>query len=242
MPILSGDYFLRLGARVSQGLQAAGYPYCRGQVMASDPRWCRSLPDWLATYDAWLRRAQPQDITDLSVFLDFRLVHGEAALVAEMQRHVHETLPGERGVQYQLARNALTFRPPVRLPGNIYLGGGAEQAGHIDLKDALQPMVAFARVYAARHRVDQTHTLERIAALTERGLLPQGSREEIGDAYDFLMGLRLQLQVAALRDGRAPTNSVELSSLSHGRQELLRQSFAQIASVQRIAENEFPEG
>ena len=142
---LSGDYFLRLGARVSQGLQAAGYPYCRGQVMASDPRWCRSLPDWLATYDAWLRRAQPQDITDLSVFLDFRLVHGEAALVAEMQRHVHETLPGERGVQYQLARNALTFRPPVRLPGNIYLGGGAEQAGHIDLKDALQPMARLRR-------------------------------------------------------------------------------------------------
>ncbi len=236
-----GDYFLRLGGRVSEGLQAAGYPLCRGSVMASDPRWCRSLPDWIATYDDWLRRAEPQDITDLSVFLDFRLVQGEAALTAALQRHIHDTLPSQRGVQYQLARNALAFRPPFRLPGNIYLGGGAEQGGHLDLKDVLQPIVAFARVYAARQRIDQRHTIDRIAALAERDSLPSSSRREISDVYDFLMGLRLETQSTALRDGRTPTNSVDLSSLSHTQQELLRHSFAQIANLQKTAENEFPE-
>ena len=40
--------------------------------------------------------------------------------------------------------------PPLRLPGNIYLGGAAESSGRFDLKDALQPIVAFARVYAER--------------------------------------------------------------------------------------------
>lgn len=242
---IAGDevnaYFERLGALVCDGLAAAGYPFCRGKVMANDPRWRRSLPEWLATYDTWLRRARPQDVTDLSVFLDFRAVHGDAGLTDELRRHVHATLPESRGVQYQLARNALDFRPPIRLPGNIYLGGAAEHAGRIDLKDALQPMVAFARVFGARNRISQTHTLQRLLALIERDLLPSTSRAGVTDTYDFLMGLRLQAQLAASRAGEEPSGIVEQAKLSHTQQELLRAAYGEIATIQKTAENEFPE-
>ena len=34
--------------------------------MAGEAKWCRSLPDWIAAYDAWLRRMEPQDVADLS--------------------------------------------------------------------------------------------------------------------------------------------------------------------------------
>ena len=207
-----GTWFQTLGTRVSEGLATVGYPACRGAVMAGEAKWCRSLPDWIAAYDAWLRRMDPQDVADLSIFLDFRLVRGDAALVGELRRHVHATLPEQRGVQFLLARNALAFRPPLRLPGNIYLGGAAESSGRFDLKDALQPIVAFARVYAERQRIVGTHTMDRIAALADRDLLPKGSRAEIADAYDFLMGLRLETQLADLRAGREATSVVELSS------------------------------
>ncbi|MGZ9236120.1 MAG: DUF294 nucleotidyltransferase-like domain-containing protein, partial [Anaerolineales bacterium] len=46
-PKEAGEYFLRLGQQVCDGLNQAGYPFCRGGVMASNPRWCRSLADWL---------------------------------------------------------------------------------------------------------------------------------------------------------------------------------------------------
>ena len=236
-----GTWFRALGTRVSEGLATVGYPACRGAVMAGEAKWCRSLPDWIAAYDAWLRRMDPQDVADLSIFLDFRLVRGDAALVGELRRHVHATLPEQRGVQFLLARNALAFRPPLRLPGNIYLGGAAESSGRFDLKDALQPIVAFARVYAERQRIVGTHTMDRIAALAERDLLPKGSREEISDAYDFLMGLRLETQLADLRAGREPTSVVELSALTSLQRELLRGSFGAIADVQKTAEREFPE-
>ncbi len=234
-------WFMTLGRRVSEGLALAGYPACRGEVMAGEAKWCRSLPDWISTYDGWMRRMEAQDVTDMSVFLDFRLVRGDAALVGELRRHVHNTLPEQRGVQYLLARNALTFRPPLRLPGNIYLGGAAESSGRFDLKDALQPIVAFARVYAERQRIVATHTMERINALADRELLPAGSREEITDAYDFLMGLRLQTQLDDVLGGREPSSVVELSGLTSIGRELLRQAFSAIADVQKVAEREFPE-
>jgi CBS domain-containing protein len=234
-------WFLELGRRVSAGLATAGYPECRGRVMAGDPKWCRSIAGWIETYDGWLRHADGQDLTDLSVFLDFRLIRGDAALVGELRRHVHATLPEQRGVQFLLARNALTFRPPLRLPGNIYLGGASESSGRFDLKDALQPIVAFARVYAERQRIVATHTMDRITALADRSLLPTGSGQEIADAYDFLMGLRLQAQLDDLGAGREPTSVVELSSLTSLQRELLRGSFTAIAEVQKTAEREFPE-
>jgi CBS domain-containing protein len=240
-PVALERWFRGLGAWVSKGLAAAGYPACRGLVMASEAKWCRSLPAWVETYDAWLRRMEPQDVTDLSVFLDFRLVRGDAALVGELRKHVHATLPEQRGAQFLLARNALAFRPPLRLPGNIYLGGAAESSGRFDLKDALQPIVAFARVYAERQRIVATHTMARIDALADRDLLPSGSREEITDAYDFLMELRLATQLAEIRAGREASSVVELSSLTAIQRELLRQAFGAIASVQKVAEREFPE-
>jgi CBS domain-containing protein len=143
-------------------------------------------------------------------------------------------------MQYRLVRNALDFRPPIRLPGNIYLGGAAEHAGRIDMKDALQPLVAFARVFAVRQRVYQTHTLQRLLALLERDLLSATSRAGVTDTYDFLVGLRLQAQLTAMRTGDAPTGIVEHARLSHTQQELLRAAYGEIAALQRTAEYEFP--
>ena len=95
------------------------------------------------------------------------------------------------------------FKPPFRLLGNIYLSGGAtEHTGEINLKDAMMPMVSFARLYALRHQINQTHTLERIEALTERNIILPSSRDEITAAYDFLMQLRLQTS-ARRHPGRA---------------------------------------
>ncbi len=165
--------------------------------MASNPSWCRSLPGWRSLVDTWLRRAEPQDIADLSVLLDFRVVHGESALAHELREHIHATLPQEPAVLYQLTRNALTFRPPTRLPGNIYLGGAAEHAGEIDLKDALMPIVTFARVYAARHRIAQTHTLERIDALAAGRPAAVGQPRRDRGRLRLPRALRLQAQLAA---------------------------------------------
>jgi CBS domain-containing protein len=235
------EYFLRLGARVSDGLAQAGYPYCRGKVMASDPRWCRSLPAWRSLADTWFRRGEPQDIADLSVLLDLRLVHGEAALADDLRAHLQASVAQEPAILYQLTRNALSFRPPTRLSGGISLGGVSDNAGEIDLKEALMPLVTFARVYAARHGIAQTHTLERIDALAGADLLPSANHDELAEVFDLLMRMRLQGQLAAIRAGRPPTSSMLLADVGHPQRERLREALADIAAVQKQIGFEFPQ-
>jgi len=208
--------------------------------VAAEPRWCRSLASWTEHVDGWLRRSQPQDITDLSVLLDARLVFGNAELAAAVRRDVLTALPGEPPALDQLVRYALVFKPPMRLPGNIYLGGGAER-GEIDLKDALQSLVAFVRVYAARHRIGRTHTLARVDELATIGVIDAPTRAGVRDAYDTLMRLRLETQAADVRTGRPPISSIELTSLGRTRQEQMRQAFVEIADLQKRDDVEFPE-
>lgn len=100
-------------------------------------------------------------------------------------------------------------------------------------------MVSFARLYALRHRVNPTHTLERFDVPTERGVILPASRDEIVAAYDFLMQLRLQAQLAAIEAGRALTNLIHPSRLGYIQQELLKQAFAQIATVQKKVSYDF---
>jgi PAS domain S-box-containing protein len=234
------DYFLRLGTRVCDGLNRTGYLFCRGQVMASNPRWCRSLPDWLSGFDEWVQQSEPQEIIDLSIFFDFRTVYGDAELIYDLRRHIHTVLQNESPFFHHLAQNALMFKPPFRLLGNIYLSAGAtEHTGEINLKDAMMPMVSFARLYALRHQINQTHTLERIEALTERNIILSSSRDEITTAYDFLMQLRLQHQLAVIKAGRPPQNIIHPGKLGYTHQEMLKQAFAQIAAVQKKISYDF---
>jgi CBS domain-containing protein len=237
---LAAEYFASLGRRVRDGLIAAGYPACPGGVMASEPAWRGSTTEWAEVLDGWLRQPSPTQVTDLSVFLDLRLIHGSRELARSLRQQVAARLPQEQALLNQLARGALVFKPPMRLPGNIYLGGGAER-GEIDLKDALQSLVAFARLFAVRHGLAATHTLERIVELGDRQLIPSTTRDELRESYRFLMDMRLRSQIVDVRAGRPPGSRVDLASLNHIEQESMRQAFGRIAAAQKQVDSEFPD-
>jgi PAS domain S-box-containing protein len=236
----SPEYFLRLGNFVSEGLTAAGFPLCAGGVMASQPRWCREINEWKSGFDNWIRKSEPQEIIDFSISLDFRTVYGNSEMLNELRQSIYATLENQPAFLNHVALNALTFKPPFRLLGNIYLSGGAtEHSGEINLKDAMLPIVSFARLYALRHHAALTPTTERIDFLAENGVISPSSRDEIVAAYDFLMLLRLQIQMDQLQAGRNLTNTIHPSKLSYFQKELLKQAFTQISAVQQKIRYDF---
>jgi PAS domain S-box-containing protein len=230
------DYFLKMGKLVSEGLNQAGYTYCKGNVMASNPRWCRSLPEWIAGFQDWVFKSDPQEIIDLSIFFDFRTIHGNAELTNVLRQNIHTTLMSENAIFYHLAQDALMFKPPFRLPGSLTLSG---ESGEINLKDAMMPIVCFARLYALRHQIVQTHTLERIETLRERNIILPSSRDDIVESYDLLMKLRLQSQIAAAQAGLPVTNIIHPGKLGNVQREILKQAFTQVSAIQKKISYDF---
>jgi PAS domain S-box-containing protein len=233
-------YFRSVGERVCDGLSQAGYRYCDGAVMAKNPRWRLALPAWKACFSDWIRRAEPQELLQFSIFFDFRCVVGDAALARELRGHVDEALRSCQAFLPHFAQNSLLFKPQLRLFGRVLSDSpDAAHPGQINLKDAMMPIVSFARLYALRHGLVETNTRDRLNALVERGELRESTRDEIVIAYDVLMRLRLRQQVTALQAGQTPDNFINHRRLGHIEEALLKQSFVQIDAVQKKISYDF---
>ncbi len=232
------DYFAAFGARLCNGLQAAGYPFCRGQTLAGNRRWCQPLTVWNRYFGDWIRIGAPRELMECSIFFDFRFVHGEPALAEALWRHVQAELQACPAFLPRFAGHTLQFKPPLRLFGRT-LGGGGEEPGTLNMKDALMPVVGFARVYALHRRLAVTGTRARLDGLVAAGVLSPVVRADIDIAWDFLMRLRLVHQVQRLAAGRGVDNSVPDHELPDMEQAMMDQAFHRLMALQKMIRHDF---
>jgi PAS domain S-box-containing protein len=236
----AGEHLLKIGRRVCGWLDQAGFPYCHGEIMAQNPKWCQPLSVWKQYFRDWIQHPEPQQLLEFSIFFDFRAVCGAVELAQELREQVHEAARATPNFLPIFAQNSLQFRPPLRLFGR-FVGGGAsgEQGGLLNIKEALIPIISFARLYAVKQGLSEARTLERLSALTEQGVLVSQSQQETVAAYSFLQGLRLRHQAAAVQAGQPPDNTISPRKLSQLEETALTQSFAQIAALQKRVSHEF---
>jgi CBS domain-containing protein len=64
-------YFLRLGEKVCNMLDQAGYKFCEGGIMAKNPDWCQPFSVWKNYFSQWIYKAEGEDLLRASIFLIF---------------------------------------------------------------------------------------------------------------------------------------------------------------------------
>jgi len=108
-----------------------------------------------------------------------------------------------------------------------------EHRNKFDIKQAMLPIVDYARVYALKHGVAETNTLDRLHLLMQKGVISTKDCREIEQGYSFLMQLRLVRQVGAILDeGIPPDNYIDPKELSGIEQRLLKEIFIRIGNLQ----------
>ncbi len=226
-------YFLELGRFVSEGMASAGIPLCRGGIMAGQPKWCQPLRVWKRYFSGWLGTAEPQDILDLKIFFDFRTLYGKPEFALELRRHIDAALKEEPPFLLHYAQYTLQYKVPRGLFGQLVTEPAREGGRALNLKDALMPVVNFARLYAFRNGVQETNTLDRLFALLEIGVLKPALHDEAVQVYDYLTQLRFGHQARTADRGETPDNDLDLREITHLDETLLKQAFSQIAGIQK---------
>jgi signal-transduction protein with cAMP-binding, CBS, and nucleotidyltransferase domain len=233
-------YFLRLGERICNGLDVAGYRRCRGETMACNPKWCQPASRWQDYFTACVTAAEPQNLLDVNIFFDFRCVHGDAGHVIRLRQHLETLLQdGNPVFFFHLAQSTLQFKPPRGIFGNILLESGGEHPSTFNIKNAIIPLVNFARMYALRHHLAETNTLERLARLRDQGILVPSSHNELVQTYTVLMQMRLAHQADQVARGTAPDNYITLTELTQLEHSFLKKVFADMAVFQARLETDF---
>jgi PAS domain S-box-containing protein len=219
------DYFLALGTMVCDGLNQAGYAYCEGGVMAKNPRWNLPRSVWRQQFSHWIHNADPQELLELNMLFDFRCVNGEQQLARELRTWVFDEMEAYPLFFLHFAQNALLYRPPLSILGNLQTTSSEEGVKALSLKEALMPVVNYARLYALRHRIDSTNTLDRLSELRDRGVLSRESLEEMVPDYEMLMRIRLRRQAVAIEENRKPNNLVPPEELTSAEELRLKRLF-----------------
>jgi PAS domain S-box-containing protein len=225
-------WFLRLGERVCSGLARLGHPPCEGGVMAQNAKWCRPLPEYQAMFSHWTTELGDQDLRDVNICFDFRGVYGDERLVSTFRRHVRHAVKNKPRFMFHLAESTLEFKPPVGFFGNIQVEGGGAHAETFNIKTAITPLVNFVRIYALHHDIGPVGTLARLRGLWESGVLNRSTHDEIAQAYNELMRLRLKRQAAQIGENQPPDNHVNPKKLTHLERLMLKRIFAHIAVLQ----------
>ena len=234
------EYFLKFGEKACSLLNQAGFDFCTGGVMAQNPKWCQSLSTWKAYFSAWIHAAEPEDLLQASIFFDFRHGFGATVLIDALRRHLFDSLEGWSGFFRHLTENALHFKPPIGFFRNFVVESKGEHRSTLDIKSAMTPIVDFARIYALKHKIEETNTLERLNHLQLKKVITSAEYDEIEKAYSFLMQLRFLRQVTAVIDEKtAPDNYINPKKMTSIEQKMLKEIFKRIEKFQTKLEFEF---
>ena len=217
---------------VNVGLDACGFPLCKGEVMASNPRMCLSLDEWTARIRGWVATPEPNDLLNASIFFDLRPLHGDATLATALRECIHPLTRATPAFLRLMAENALESRPPLGLLRDFVTTDAPGRAHSVNLKlNGARPFIDAARIYALAHGIPQTNTAERLRAARTRIGMAAPECEGLVHAFFIVQAHRLRNQ-AALKPGDEAANRIDPDQLNPLDRRILKEALQQARSLQ----------
>lgn len=240
--------WLAFARDVNQGLDACGFPLCRGNVMASNPQWCLTAQEWGERFSQWISRGAPQDLLDASIWLDFRALTGRHELAAGLRPLIGDVVRRHPRFLRQLAANILSHRVPIDWLGGI---DTTRRSGRelLDIKlNGTMIYVDTARLYALANGIDAVNTRARFEAVGHVLHVPPREGEGWVGGFEFLQMLRLRGQIGLVVErsevSEPPAhnpNLLDVSSLNDIDRRILKEALRVARRLQQRMQLDFPQ-
>jgi len=234
------ERLLPVARRVNEGLATCGFPLCKGEVMAGNPKWCLSLEEWQNTFSEWLFRGDAPVLLNASIFFDFRALAGDVGLSTSLREWLTDKVKGNRRFLKLMTLNALGNRPPLGLVRDFVTDGEGEAAGTLDLKiNGATLFVDAARIFALAAGVADTTTVARLRAAAATWKMDDA---EVGgwiEAFHHIQQLRLRLHQQQLAHDQPLSNRVAPDDLSTLDRTFLKEALRQAKKLQAKLEDFF---
>ena len=221
-------------------LDACGFPWCKGGIMASNPQWCLSLAEWQNVFADWIFRGDGTVLLNASIFFDFRALSGKTELALELRAWLHSEIKENRLFLKKMVINALDNRPPLGFLRDFLLTKGSDDSSSLDLKiNGVTTFVDVARIFALAAGVNETNTAQRLRAAGHLWQLEAGEIEAWANAFHYVQLLRLRLQHEQSKREVALSNRVDPDTLNDLDKRILKESFRQARKLQAVLEKYF---
>jgi PAS domain S-box-containing protein len=218
------NYFNRLGEIICNNLAAAGYRYCKGNIMAKNNKWCQPYSVWKKYFTNWITASSPQDLLDIKIFFDFRSVYGDEILAIQLQNHIHHVTASFNTFFIYISESM----SGINIPDSMQ-----KLKAPVDLKLLLLPVVDLARLYSIKHKLNETNTHRRLEVLNDKRIISDTLFKSVSFYYNHIMRLRLKHQINCFMSNIEPDNLVNPASLAEIDTQILK-SYFNILEILRI--------
>lgn len=237
---IHGEYFTKLANYVNDGLNACGYMYCPGKVMASNKKWRQSLSVWKSYFSQWITSPDPKALMYASIFFDLKCIYGATELLDNLLSSVMKKTIKNTIFQSHMAANALHYTPPLGFFRNFILDKNGVDKKSLDLKKkGVVPIVDIARVYTLSHGVRPINTQDRLRELADIGGLSAVGSNDLIEAYKFINLVRIKHQCNQIRLDHEIDNYVLTEEISSLDKKHLKDAFSIVANMQSIMESQY---
>ena len=220
-------YFERLGTRISDILDACGFVYCKGGIMAKNAEQRRTASAWQERYATWIERPDEDRILRATIFFDMRHVHGDPTLTRRVQQDNVDIFKDSPLFVSYLARDALRSKIPLGIFRNLVLDTTEDGQKVFDAKrQAIMPIVDIARTHALANGLSEVGTIDRFRALAKAGKMNADDAQSLEDAMLLVNEMRIGHQARQVQEGKMPDNLITPGDLSSLERDYLKDAFS----------------
>lgn len=218
--------------RFTDTLLDFGFPKCDGNIMVSNPLYCKSLDEYKNDIGRFMQEPSGEHLMQLAILFDSAFVVGDEALFKTFKAHIFKSVKNDTGFFAHFAKAVLIFETPLTLFSGFVLDKKHENG--IDIKKgAIFPIVHAIRSLALEKGIEKTNTFERIKELNNLGYFDRKMAEELIEAFTFLLTLRLKIQLQKIELQQKTDNFINPQALSKFERDLLRDVFKLVDKLKK---------
>ncbi len=228
-------YFASFAVSARDNLLHCCVPLCPANYMAANPLWRQPLKVWKKYFAAWIATPTPSAVLNSVTFFDFRPMFGDLTLAETLRDDLNALLQDQKVFLGYLANMAIKNRPPIGFFKSFVVEKGGEHKDELNLKvKGLAPLVDIVRLFALEKGVRETSTLERIETLRPLHTIVEEYADELEQAFEFIMLLRIHHQFRQLSAGQGPDNFINPNRLSNLEKRSIKEAFHLITKIQDL--------
>jgi len=230
------EYFRRLSERIVQGLNECGIPLCKGDIMATNPKFFGSLSDWKERAAFWIKNTDlsESELMDTYVFLDFRSIHGDQNLEIELKQHTNALVSKYPYFLKTLAESIVSIPVPIGFFKNFIVEKTGKYKDRLNIKlYGLVPLITCTKILAFQQGLMETNTLERIEGLAQAKVISTDHKEALEQAFETFLTLKIRNNLADIDQGKDFGSYIDPKDFSTRQRQLLKEAFWAVSELQK---------
>jgi CBS domain-containing protein len=218
-----------------------GFPRCEGNIMVSNPYWCRKQSDFKDLIYKWVNEPSGDNFMNIAIFYDALCVSGDINMIKDLKSYLFKISSNSQSFYSNFAKVINSFDVPLGFfDGFVFNSKDDKHKDEIDIKrGGIFILVQGIRALSLQNKIYNTNTIKRVNALCDLGLFEKETAKELIMAFNFLTSLKLKSNLEKLDINEKIDNYINPNKLNTMEKDLLKDSFKIVNRLKKHLEFHF---